>query len=69
MTPAEWQAGVDLAVCFIEGCEYVDIDPRGPVVIRHDPTWHYACTEHWEAIIGIVGRQHASSDAHHWSPS
>jgi len=49
---------VALAVCFINGCDYIDIDPRGPVVVRHGDdqpaTWHYACTEHWEAIIGIV---------------
>ena len=63
---------VALAVCFINGCDYIDIDPRGPVVVRHGDdqpaTWHYACTEHWEAIIGIVGRQH-SPDQHRWKPS
>lgn len=56
-TPSEWQEGVETAECFIMGCEYMDIDPRGPIGIRGTHVWHYACTEHWEAIIGIVGRQ------------
>lgn len=57
---ARWQEGVELAVCFIDACDYLDIDPRGPVFVDKQP--RYACTEHWEAIIGILGRQVASDD-------
>lgn len=61
-TAERWQAGVESAVCFIAACDYTDIDPRGPVWVRNDPMPHYACTEHWEAIIGILGRQVGSDD-------
>ena len=47
--------------CFITGCLYTDLDPRGSVATR-DGQRHRACTAHWEAIIGIVGRQHGSDD-------
>lgn len=59
-----WQDGVDLAECFVAACDYDDIDPRGPVFVRGDTTPHYACVEHWEAIIRILGQQVGSNDEH-----
>lgn len=63
---SRWQAGVETAVCFIAACDYTDIDPRGPVFIRGQENLYYACTEHWEAIIGILGRQTDQDDAMHF---
>lgn len=59
---ARWQMGVESAVCFINACDYGDIDPRGPVFVRGDDEPHYACTEHWEAIFGVLGRQAGSDE-------
>jgi len=68
ISPEEWQKGVETAVCLIQGCDYLDVDPRGPVFLRDDPWPYYACTEHWEAIMGILGRQRSGEDAHHCTP-
>lgn len=64
-SPSEWMNAItDDTPCFISGCDYTDIDVRGPIVLRDDSTHYYACTEHWEAIIGILGRQVGSDDEH-----
>lgn len=51
---AEWEALPD--VCLIAGCEYDEIDRRGPVWLR-DGSMHKACTEHWEGVFRVLGRQ------------
>ena len=62
-TPEAWMAGItDDTPCFIRGCDYTDIDERGPICLRYDTTHYYACTEHWEAIVGTLGRQVRSDD-------
>lgn len=57
---AEWNALID--VCFIAGCDNLDIDERGPVWVRspQEPTkvsMHKACVEHWEPIMRVLGEQ------------
>jgi hypothetical protein len=47
---------LDTATCFINKCASYEMDDRGPIVLT-DGTRYWACVEHWEAIIGIVGRQ------------
>lgn len=59
-----WIRGTATAVCCIDGCDYDDIDIRGPVKLRDDDTDHYACVEHWEAIMAVLGRQVGSDDEH-----
>jgi hypothetical protein len=56
----EWHA-LSNVYCMFFGCEYADIDQRGPVVLR-DGSMHKACTEHWEAIHRILGLQAPSND-------
>lgn len=68
-TASEWQAGVESAVCFVNGCDYDDIDPRGPVWLRDDTMPYYACVAHWEAIFRILGEQAGSPDAMRWVPA
>lgn len=63
---AEWHAAPD--VCLIDGCESIDTDQRGPIFLR-DGSMHKACSDHWEAIISVLGRQAGSSDAARWQPS
>lgn len=54
--------------CFVNGCVADDLDTRGPVVTR-DGRRYRACAEHWEAIIGIVGRQQTwQADAYRSRP-
>lgn len=43
-------------VCFISGCDNNDVDQRGRIATR-DGSHYHACTPHWEAIFGILGRQ------------
>jgi hypothetical protein len=42
--------------CMFMGCDSDEIDQRGPVVLR-DGSKHYACTEHWEPIMRVIGQQ------------
>jgi hypothetical protein len=50
----EWRALPD--ECLIAACDGADIDHRGPVWLR-DGSMRKACTEHWEAIFGVLGAQ------------
>jgi hypothetical protein len=62
-----WNSLAD--VCLISGCASYEIDQRGPIVLR-DGSWWKACVEHWEAILGIVGRQRtweSTDGARHYS--
>lgn len=69
-SPSEWQSGItDDTPCFVSGCDYTDIDVRGPIALRDDSTHYYACTEHWEAIVGILGRQVNRDDEQHVTPA
>jgi hypothetical protein len=52
---AEWQALPNY--CFIGGCGNDEIDERGPIWVRDGEAMHKACTEHWEAIMRILGEQ------------
>lgn len=51
---AEWNALPD--VCLFWGCDSDEIDQRGPVWLR-DGSMRKACVEHWEGIMGTLGRQ------------
>lgn len=64
-----WQEGVATAVCVFSGCDYDDIDERGPVFLRDDKTPHYACVEHWEGVHGVLGHQVNRDDEQRVSPS
>lgn len=64
-TATEWQAGVELAMCFVHACDNRDIDPRGPVFLRDDATPRYACTPHWEGVFRVLGegeQDHTTSE-------
>lgn len=50
----EWNALPD--VCAITACVNKGTDPRGPMFLRNG-TIHKVCTEHWEAIFGVLGSQ------------
>jgi hypothetical protein len=62
----EWHALAE--ECLIRGCEYDDIDQRGPVFLRDD-SMHKACVEHWEAIHRVLGQQASMPDAMSSTPT
>lgn len=51
--------------CAVAGCEELWAhDERGPLFLR-DGTMHRLCQDHWEAVMGVTGRQGAwEADAH-----
>lgn len=58
---AEWNALPD--ICFIAACDSFETDPRGPIWLR-DGSMAKVCTEHWEAIMAVLGTQVGGQDAY-----
>jgi hypothetical protein len=57
----EWQHRLGAGeTCFVASCGSGDVDERGPIFDR-DGRMHLACPAHWDAVMGVLGAQHAAA--------